>query len=141
MAAEYVIEDLTVLFSFRGRIKRGTFWDGWAACTLLGLFFGAVLLGLSILGLTPFDLWLVGGVLGCLPLWIWLAVGAKRWHDLGRSSIMLILNMLPLAALVFAKSHPQPAVAAGGVLAALVILYLGLAQGAPEANKFGDKAI
>jgi len=141
MAAEYVIEDLTVLFSFRGRIRRGTFWDGWAVRTLLSLLFGAGLLGLSILGLSNSALWMAGGVLGCLPLYIWLSVCAKRWHDLGLPSAMIILNVLPLAALAFVKTHPHPAALAGGALDTLLILYLGLAPGAHSPNKFGEKAI
>jgi len=156
MAPQVVIEDLTVLFSFRGRIRRGTFWDGWAACTLLCLFFGAVLLGLWIATappatssepaasaalVIPEQLWVVGGLLACLPLWVWLAVCAKRWHDLGLPSAMLCLNILPVAALAFIKTHPLPAAAAAGLVDAAVILYLGLARGRGEPNKFGEKAI
>ncbi len=156
MASEVIIEDRSVLFSFRGRIRRATFWDGWAACALLCVLFSVILLGLWIVTappatssepaassavVIPSQLWLVGGVLACLPLWIWLSVCAKRWHDLGLPAAMIVLNMLPAVALVFVKSHPARAAVAGGALALVLMLWLGLAKGVEGPNKFGAKAL
>ena len=54
---------------------------------------------------------------------------------------MILLNLLPAIALVFVKTHPVPAAVAGGALALVLILWLGLVKGSSGPNKFGEKAI
>ncbi len=134
-----IIEDRAVLFSFRGRIRRSTFWDGGAACILFCLFIGAVVLALAMAGVAATQLWITGAILGLLPLWVWLAVSAKRWHDLGLPLPMLVLNLLPLGALAVAKAQPVVAASVAGGLVLLLVLVLGLAKGAAGPNKFGEK--
>ena len=143
MNTEVVIEDKTVLFSFRGRIRRATFWDGGAACLLYCLGETVLLLALTILleVKTP-QLWIIGAVLAGPPLWIWLAVCAKRWHDLGLPGIMALLNVvLPALPLVMVKTNPVPVAIASGAVAAILILCLGLVRGTSGSNKFGESSI
>ena len=142
MNTEVVIEDKVVLFSFRGRIRRATFWDGWAACALYTLVVAIVIGVLAIMGVKAASLWLVGGILAVPMLWVWLAVCAKRWHDLGQPAAMAVLNvLLPALPLVAVKSHPQPAAIAAGVAALLLILFLGCARGSSGSNKYGEISI
>jgi len=139
---EVVIEDKVVLFSYRGRIRRSTFWDGWAACTLYMLLAAIVILALVLAGTNASSLWVVGGILSGPLLWVWLAVCAKRWHDLGLPAAMAVLNLvLPALPLVMVKSHPVPAAGAAGVIALLLILFLGFAGGVSGANKYGESSI
>ena len=52
-------------------------------------------------------------------IWVALATYVKRWHDLGKSGWMVLTLFIPYINL-------------------LILLYLGLAPGTPEANKYGE---
>ena len=83
-----------LLFSFRGRIRRSLFWK----CFGIGL-----LAGLTFHLMTAFLLWEVGNqpyayqissfFYGLLTLWPWMAVFAKRYHDLGTRSLALVRTL------------------------------------------------
>ncbi|MGA2280674.1 MAG: MFS transporter [Verrucomicrobiota bacterium] len=110
------------LFSFGGRIPRAAFWGTtiiiggfilfiWAVARLSGkpeafhslparLFFAAV---------------------GVAAGWILLALQAKRWHDLGKTGWLVLINLLPVV----------------GTLASLAIL--GCSPGRSGANRFGNE--
>jgi len=81
----------TILFSFRGRMPRETFW-------LVVLPLHAVAGGIVAISLTlepssrlPFAL-----VVSPFFLWISLAVQTKRWHDRNKSPWWLLLQLIPI---------------------------------------------
>lgn len=106
------------LFSFEGRINRGTFWT-----VIIPLFLISFALqvgtavsagkggsgGIALLTLVYF-----------IPaIWVALATYVKRWHDLNMSGWMVLTLLIPFANL-------------------LILLYLGLAPGTAGANKYGE---
>jgi uncharacterized membrane protein YhaH (DUF805 family) len=74
-----------ILFSFSGRINRAKWWLSILIIAIFNIVVGYVLQnlpqGASIIG---FIVWLIG-------LWMSLAIGAKRLHDLNRSGAWLVL--------------------------------------------------
>jgi uncharacterized membrane protein YhaH (DUF805 family) len=90
-----------ILFSFEGRIGRGTYWQATLALivAVVGLTFAPFLLNseaaaVLMLVLSQF-IWL-------LSLWPILAVGAKRLHDRNKSAWWLLVFWLLPSALVVA---------------------------------------
>jgi uncharacterized membrane protein YhaH (DUF805 family) len=90
-----------ILFSFEGRIGRGTYW----------LAFLAVIVAVQVLTFAPFlldsetaavlMLALTSQVIWLLSLWPILAVGAKRLHDRDKSGWwLLVFWLLPFALFV-----------------------------------------
>jgi APA family basic amino acid/polyamine antiporter len=78
-----------LMFSFRGRASRETFWVAMAAVVslqVLALFF----LGQSWLSLA------VAAILTIVSVWISLSAQARRWHDRGKSAWMILLNLIPI---------------------------------------------
>ena len=113
-----------VLFSLQGRISRGTFW---AVC--LALFAMNCIVGILVRAVGPVLVVALGeGVAWaflCLWLavctWVGLATQVKRWHDMGRSGWMVLLNLVP----------------AIGHLVSLV--WLGSVKGTKGPNRYGDE--
>ena len=100
-----------LLFSFRGRIARGTFWGGWL---LLGLAFYVLYTFLktdfgerSTLVLYPFFFWIA------------LALGAKRMRDRGRSPWWLLAALVPILGPLW------------------LLIELGFRRGTPGENQYG----
>ena len=95
-----------VLFSFRGRIPRRTYW----LWSLVPVFVVGLVLGLLMpFFMTPApassptaepQMSALGSVVMLLlyvPLiWIGLAVGIKRWHDRGKSGAWILIALIPL---------------------------------------------
>lgn len=120
-----------VMFRFKGRISRRTFWRqgilplsvGWILC--FGFFIYYVADCMNILGsddceILPNEF---AGMLGILALvwvfvsvWISLAVSCKRLHDLGKSGWWGLLFF---------------------IMAPLPLLVLGIFDGQPSANEYG----
>jgi len=107
------------IFSFEGRIKRGTFW-----VVIISLFLISFVLqmaavvsaesgssdGIAVLLLIYF-----------IPaIWVAFATYVKRWHDLNLSDWMLLTLFIPFVNF-------------------LIFLYLGLAPGTTGTNKYGDE--
>jgi uncharacterized membrane protein YhaH (DUF805 family) len=104
-----------VLFSFQGRIGRGTFWAVWLSMMVLSLIVGLV--G----GAAGEDAATVVLVVFMIPLvWVGLAIQVKRWQDMGRSGLMILIGFIPFI----------------GLLIALV--WLGCIKGTTGPNKYGD---
>jgi len=110
-----------VLFSFTGRIGRGTFWAAWfgmmAVSLVAGLVIGAVASGVGQeAGLVLYLLFLVPAVYAGLSIQI------KRWHDIGVSGWILLLAIIPFVNLVYAL---------------VAIVCLGCVKGTTGPNKYG----
>jgi uncharacterized membrane protein YhaH (DUF805 family) len=92
-----------ILFSFKGRIGRKTYW-----LTLLGIMIvyavfvmtlsafgnglgdsGPVVLGLFVIFYIPF-------------LWICFAVPIKRWHDRNKSGWWVLISLVPIIGAIWA---------------------------------------
>jgi uncharacterized membrane protein YhaH (DUF805 family) len=102
-----------VLFSFEGRIGRGTFWAVSISYVVVGIVLNVVV--------GPGGSEVLLGLFGLLfipVMWIFSATHAKRWHDLDKSGWMALTLLIPLANL-------------------LIHLFLGLASGTSGANKYG----
>ena len=78
------------LFSFKGRISRKPFWIFNLCIFTAGLVFGLVAMpGKEISRYQlMFMLWV---------LWPSLAVQAKRWHDVDKSALWILINFIPIA--------------------------------------------
>ena len=89
-----------LLFSFAGRIGRGTFWLAMLALIIAGqvltiapFFLGGEQAAIMMLVVASQFIWL-------LSLWPLLAVGAKRLHDRNRNGWwLLVFWLLPIALL------------------------------------------
>ena len=127
-----------ILFSFGGRINRAKWW----LAVLISIIIAIVVVGIgmvlqndTIAGVLTFIVWLI-------LLWIGLAAGAKRLHDLNRTAAWLVffwgvpilLNIIfavvagtAFIMMLVAGKEPDPAEIArvGGV--ALIIYVLVLA--------------
>ncbi len=82
-----------LFFSRRGRISRGHFWRATLAAWALFWVGFALLDGVSTLDLTRIPAALLIASLFCLM--------SKRYHDLDRSSLWLLLMLVPVIGLVF----------------------------------------
>jgi uncharacterized membrane protein YhaH (DUF805 family) len=93
-----------ILWSFEGRIPRRTYWAG------IGIWVGVIRSVSILIGLlTP----VVGednaGYLGIpfllilIPyFWSLLAMQIKRWHDRGKSGVMVLVNLIPFVGGIWA---------------------------------------
>lgn len=79
-----------LLFSFQGRVGRKPFWIFNLCIFTSGLIFGLVAMpGQEISRYQlMFMLWV---------LWPSLAVQAKRWHDVNKSALWILINFIPVA--------------------------------------------
>jgi uncharacterized membrane protein YhaH (DUF805 family) len=110
------------VWSFDGRIGRGTFWVRVLWSQILGAFFAWIIDGI---GSSEIGEFLVGTPIGQLLIiilyiavvWISLAAHVKRWHDLGRSGWMSLL-MFTVVAIPF------------------IFIYLGFFKGTDGPNRF-----
>lgn len=83
-----------VLFRFRGRIPRRTYW-GWSLVSV-ALYYGCCAVLLTSLDENEE---LIGGAFAPLVFalyWVALALQAKRWHDRDKSGWWFLINFIPL---------------------------------------------
>jgi uncharacterized membrane protein YhaH (DUF805 family) len=86
-----------ILFGFRGRIPRRTYWL-WGVLGLLGVAIGLwLLLGIVGLGGRQIEI-----AINLALLWPGLAVSVKRWHDRNKSGWWVLINLVPLLGFVWA---------------------------------------
>ncbi len=82
-----------LLFSFRGRIPRSTFWG---TSILTGTAFFTLALMLAVTLANSEEMFLLAVLLLYIPaIWISLAIQAKRWHDRNKSAWWLLTNLIP----------------------------------------------
>lgn len=132
----------------KGRIGRKDFWIGFAILFVAGL----------VLGMIP----VIGQIIGLLMLYLWVCLGSKRLHDMGKSGWLMVvpfaLQVLAMVLVVMAAGGAMMAGAAGGdaaggamagamgggliaMLAGLAslafLIWIGATPGQPEANQYG----
>jgi len=138
----------SLFFSAEGRIGRQVFWIGWL-----------MLLGAHVVaGWIP----LVGQVIGLIAVFAWVCLCTKRLHDMGRSGWWQLLPILlgPVLIIGSAMSIGIGAIlgeitntdwaalaGVGGLLVSVAIafiavaaftLWVGVAEGQPGENRYGE---
>jgi len=110
-----------ILFSFRGRISRRTFWLATLAVFLAFLIPAALIGPFMNLNQTTE---IIGGillfVLIIFLMWAGLAIRVKRWHDHGKSGWWVLVDAIPYL---------------GGLVTFVV---LGCLRGTVGPNAYGD---
>ena len=142
-----------LLFSFRGRIRRSLFWKCFGIALLAGLTFHLM---------TAFLLWEVGSqpyayqissfFYGLLTLWSWMAIFAKRVHDLGRGALPWCVYWIFLNVFGWVINLLQVDRASQGTVRTLVWMFLlasvpvfyalyltFVKRGDDRDNQFGDQ--
>jgi len=104
-----------ILFSFRGRIPRKTYW----LYGVLGLLMVSVMATL-LFGIAGVEERRAEVLANLLIAWPAAAISAKRWHDRGQSAWWLLINLVPVV----------------GVIWSLVVN--GFLRGTVGANRFGE---
>ena len=109
------------LFSFSGRIGRGTYWAIWFVSTVLSAILGAVLGFLGSQGKEEALLAAILLLLSIIPItWIGLAMQVKRWHDRDKSGWMVLIGFIPIIGPLWA------------------FIELGFLEGTRGPNRFGN---
>ena len=110
-----------VWFSFSGRIGRSDYWlKGILPLFAVGII-GSFNLGilLVLLGASDQEIESTVLVVGAVLAWCFLAVYAKRWHDIGKSGWMSLLLLIPFVNIA-------------------TFIYLGVEESNEGENKYGD---
>ncbi len=81
---------LWLLFSFRGRINRKPYWVFNLCIFAAGLLFGLIMEPTR--EITEYQLMFMFWI-----LWPSLAIQAKRWHDINKSALWVLINLIPVA--------------------------------------------
>jgi uncharacterized membrane protein YhaH (DUF805 family) len=110
-----------ILFSFKGRIPRRTYWAWTIASTAAFLLPLVALAGL----LDSEGTAQVIGFILLVPIiilfaWTSLAIKVKRWHDHDKSWVWLLIGLIPYA---------------GGIIS---LIFLGCLRGTLGHNRYGD---
>lgn len=109
------------LFSFKGRIGRGTYWA--ITLTIFVISLGLQLMAAAVMATDNQTGAIVTGLLIMIlfiPMtWIAFAAYCKRWHDMDQSGWLTLLMLIPL------------------VNFALVI-FLGIPRGTDGPNRYGE---
>jgi len=108
------------LFSFKGRINRKPFW----LFQLIGLLASVAIWGIvSVLGGSESSATTIIIILFVIALiWSSLAVQVKRWHDLDRSGLWVLIMGIP-------------------IIQAIAFFVLGFSSGTDGDNSFGKNPL
>jgi len=88
-----------VLFSFKGRIPRSTFW-GYSIAS--GIAFYALVLPFMFIFGQESTATIAVMVLAYIPLlWASLAIQTKRWHDRDKSGLWILIGLIPLVGAIW----------------------------------------
>ena len=96
-ADEDVDSPRRMLFSLRGRIGRRAWW-AWGVGAMVGLSIYFTVL-LRVVG-TPSHV--AEGLVNLLLVWPVIAIGAKRWHDRGKSAWWVLILFIPVVGWLWA---------------------------------------
>lgn len=110
-----------VLFTFRGRIPRRTYWL-WSFVTLLGIGFPIGLLAPLMQEQGAASSIAMAVVIGIALLFFWtsLAIKVKRWHDHDKSWVWILIGLIPY------------------VGALISFIFLGCMRGTEGVNRYGE---
>ena len=105
-----------LLFDFKGRIGRRTWWLwGVAAMLGLGLYFTVLL---RVVGVSAH---VTEGLVNMMLLWPALALSVKRWHDRDRAGWWVLVSLIPVIGWGWA------------------VVVNGLLPGSSGANRYGGR--
>ena len=105
--------------SFNGRIGRTTFWKCFVSLVVLYFVAGIIEVILEALGVPSESVEIVGIIFWFLILWPNLAIQAKRWHDLDKSTWWICIVLIPIVGSIWA------------------LIQLGFKKGTEGDNRFG----
>ena len=131
-----------IFFSLRGRLARMPFWSA-VIVTYALMFIFAVLLGIvgELAGNTGSDIPVIAVLSPLLWIWVLVAIGVKRLHDLNWSGLWVVIPMaigfLVPEVLGLGTSLSMRIFAGGAGIAACVLLALGFPQGSVGPNRYG----
>lgn len=112
-----------LLFSFDGRVGRGTYWGFTVAVIVLFCILAGIVFMTTDMS-NPEAAGGVGsilfGIAGLAVIWPALAVQAKRWHDVDKSAWWILIGLVP---------------AVGGLIS---LIFNGFMPGTPGPNRFGN---
>lgn len=104
-----------ILFSFRGRIPRKTYW----LYGVLGLLLVSVMATL-LFGIAGVEERRAEVLANLLIAWPAAAISAKRWHDRNQSAWWLLINLVPVVGVIWA------------------VIVNGFLRGTVGANRYGE---
>ncbi len=118
----------SLLFSFKGRIGRGTFWAIFIIHILIMLLLMIAFVNAPekrdaqdwLVRLGQYLLATFAMIYLPIAMWIAFAISAKRWHDVGMSGWMTLLYYIPAANIG-------------------AFLVLGITPGNKGSNKYGEE--
>jgi len=130
-----------ILFSFKGRIGRLTYFGYsmliWIILSIVGGIHKLVMASQSGIVGNALPWWVTFLTFQAVGYWCLYALQAKRLHDLGFSGLHLIwISAVWVGTMVMVWLSPVLAVI-GGLFGLCVSLWLYLAPGQPEVNRFG----
>jgi uncharacterized membrane protein YhaH (DUF805 family) len=82
---------INLLFSFKGRVPRKTYWLYIIACITVGVF-----PFLSFVNMDREERELYINIVGVLFIWPSIAIQVKRWHDIDSSGAWFLVNFVPV---------------------------------------------
>ena len=149
------------MFSFEGRIPQSTFLGTMILITILTLFIYMmttllVIPHIYVAGQTAIDVlknvfvkpdamseWIHWFRVGWLVLagWVFAALQAKRWHDLGRSAFLALVGILPIVSWIVLGPRSAAGLSITFVAALATLGMVGMlasAKSRAEQNKFGQ---
>ena len=105
-----------LLFDFKGRIGRRTWWL-WGVAAMLGLgrYFTVLL---RVVGVSAH---VTEGLVNMMLLWPALALSVKRWHDRDRAGWWVLVTLIPVIGWAWA------------------VVENGLLPGSSGANRYGGR--
>lgn len=119
------------LFSFEGRIGRGTYWLQLLALVIsywiIGFIIGSAFDFTYTVSGSSVDIntdnvsaigWIVIVLFAIAYLWLWLALYTKRWHDRGKSGWWSLNSLVPVIGSIW------------------VFIELGFLPGTPGPNQY-----
>lgn len=149
------------MFSFQGRVPRSTFWGTTILITILTLFIYMmttllVIPHIYIAGQGAKDVlesvfvkpdtmsnpihWFRIGWLVAVG-WVFAALQAKRWHDLGKPGLLAFIGILPIISWILFGNRSDLglwATAAAAAVTLVIVFILGSSNSQSGQNQFGE---